>query len=318
MTPQGSAHRDELWWADPPLKDRLLRNPAAVLAERGISLPADLPAHIIHEVVRMAFLLWVNGKIVPLEKFHIDPADEGLLFGRGVWECTRTYGGIPWLWPLHIDRLLRTAALLEINVAPERLPDSKQVGEYVRGLTVMEVVVRLNVTAGRPGKAGMVWMTAVLPPAPMTSIRLQSCQSPVLKGQPYLTWKTFQYGSRLRAGQQARRAGFDNALLLDTEGNLLEAAHANIFVRLRDGWATPAAAGEELLPGTVRQHLLAKAPVPVREQPIPYALLGEVREVFLTNSNVGIVPVAQIDEYSFPIGSETRNLIRWLEPVSAT
>jgi branched-subunit amino acid aminotransferase/4-amino-4-deoxychorismate lyase len=164
----------------------------------------------------------------------------------------------------------------------------------------------------------MVWMTAVLPPAPISSIRLQSCQSPVPKGQPYLAWKTFQYGSRLRAGQQARRAGFDNALLLDAEGNLLEAAHANIFVRLRDGWATPTADGEELLPGTVRQHLLANAPVPVREQAIPYALLGEAHEVFLTNSNVGIVPVVQIDEHTFPIGSETQHLIRWLQPVSAT
>jgi branched-chain amino acid aminotransferase len=292
--------------------------PAAVLKEHGLEIPADCPPHVVDELVRIVSLLWLDGKIVPREQFYIDPSDQGLLFGRGLWECTRTFGGVPWLWSLHLDRLLRTAALLEIEVVPERLPDSKQVNAFVRALTAMEVVVRLNVTAGRPGKAGIVWMTAVLPPAPMSSIRLQSCRSPVPKGQPYLSWKTFQYGSRLSAGKQARQAGFDNALLLDMEGNLLEAAHANIFVRLRDGWATPAAAGEGLLPGTVRQHLLEKAPLPIREQTIPYALLSEAHETFLSNSNVGIVPVGQIDERIFPIGPQTRDLLHWLLPASET
>lgn len=291
-----------------------MRDAAAVLKEHGLNLPADCPPRVLEEVVRIVSLLWLDGQIVPREKFWIDPADEGLLFGRGLWECTRTFGGVPWLWPLHLDRLRRTATLLEIEVAPERLPDSKQVTAFVRALTAMEVIVRLNVTAGRPGKPGIVWMSAALPPPPLASARLQSCRSPVLKGQPYLAWKTFQNGSRLRAGQLAQRAGFDSALLLDPEDHLLEASHANIFVRLPEGWATPAAEDGGLLPGTVRQHLLAHAPLPIREQPIPYARLSEVREAFLTNSNLGIVPVVQIDQQAYPIGGETRELMRWLWP----
>jgi branched-subunit amino acid aminotransferase/4-amino-4-deoxychorismate lyase len=285
-----------------------------VLKEYGVEAPADCPPHVIDELVRMVSLLWLDGKIVPREQFYIDPADHGLLFGRGLWECTRTFGGVPWLWPLHLDRLLRTAALLEIDVAPERLPDSKQVTAFVRALTAMEVVVRLNVTAGRPGKSGIVWMTALLPPAPMASIRLQSCRSVTPGRQPDLVWKTFQYGSRLRAGKQARDAGFDNALLLDPQGNVLEAANANIFVRFSEGWATPNADGEGLLPGTVRRHLLENAPLPIREKTIPYRRLTEAQEVFLTNSNVGIVPVAQIDQLTFPLSPETRDLTRWLLP----
>jgi branched-subunit amino acid aminotransferase/4-amino-4-deoxychorismate lyase len=316
MTPQQPVPVDEWGWASPQLKQQLLSDPAAVLKDRGLTVPADLPLPIVHEFVRVMFLLWVEGRILPLEQFTIDPADEGLLFGRGVWESTRTIGGTPWLWPLHIDRLRRTAELLSINVAPERLPDSKQVGEYVRALTGQDVVVRLNVTAGRPGKTGIVWMSAAAQPYPVSSVRLRTCRSPVQKGQEYLTLKTFQYATRLRIGQQAAQAGFDTALLLDAEGNLLEAAHANLFVRLPDGWATPTADGG-LLPGTVRQYLLEHAPLPIREQTIPQTLLGQVQEAFVTNSNVGIVPVTQIDGHAFPVGSETRNLIRWLEPPSA-
>jgi len=198
-------------------------------------------------------------------------------------------------------------------VAPDRLPDTEQVGAYVRSLTSQDVIIRLNVTAGRPGATGLVWMSASLPSRTPSTLRLRICPSPVRKGQAFLTLKTFQYATRLRIGQQAAQAGFDSALLVDTAGNLLEAAHANIFVRLRDGWATPTADGG-LLPGTVRHHLLTNAPLPIRERVIPQSALGEVREAFVTNSNVGIVPVTQIDESSLPIGEETRRLIRWLEP----
>jgi branched-subunit amino acid aminotransferase/4-amino-4-deoxychorismate lyase len=323
MAQPPSGRRDELWtstviqgWGTPQPQDRR-RDPADVLKEEGIEVPADCPPHVMHELARMVSLLWLNGQLISREQFYIDPSDQGLLFGRGLWECTRTFGGVPWLWPLHLERLRHTAGVLDIDLVPERLPDSNQVTAFVRALTGMDVVVRLNVTAGRPGKAGVVWMTAVLPPSPMAAIRLQTCRGAVPTGHPDITWKTFQYGARLNAGKRARQAGFDNALLLDAEGNLLEAANANIFVRLPDGWATPAAGDDRLLPGTVRRHLLENASLSIREQTIPYTLLSEVREAFLTNSNVGIVPVVQIDEMTFPAGTETRVLVRSMVPVSA-
>lgn len=50
---------------------------------------------------------------------------------------------------------------------------------------------------------------------------------------------------------------------------------------------------------------------------IPRAFLGEVTEAFVTNSNVGIVPVTQIDDRSFPFGAETQQLQQWLRPAPA-
>jgi branched-subunit amino acid aminotransferase/4-amino-4-deoxychorismate lyase len=311
MGPQPSA--DEFWWADPPLKERLLRDPVALLRERGLNPPPDLPRPVVHALVRIAWLLWVGGRLVPVDRFRIDPSDEGLLFGRGVWESTRTIGGVPWLWPEHLERLQRTAALLDIDLSPHHLPDERQVTEYVRALTAsQDVVLRLNVTAGPPGRTGLMWMSASLPPAPLTGVRLQSRRTAVVEDQPHLSWKTFHYAYRLRTGQEAARAGFDTALVLDPAGNVLEAAHANIFLRFDDGWATPSAAGGLLLPGTVRGHLLRHAPVPVRECVIPGARLGEVREAFVTNSNVGIVPVVQIDDRHLPVGAATADLKNWL------
>jgi branched-subunit amino acid aminotransferase/4-amino-4-deoxychorismate lyase len=66
------------------------------------------------------------------------------------------------------------------------------------------------------------------------------------------------------------------------------------------------------LPGTVREFLLEHAPVPIREETIPYARIHQTTEAFLTNSIMGIVPVAQIDERKFPACTETTELLRWL------
>lgn len=304
---------DAFPWASPPLKEQLLRDPRAVLKDRGLNVPAEVPLPVVHEFVRVLHLLWVDGKVTPIDRFYIDPQDAGLLFGRGVWESTRTVGGIPWLWPMHLDRMRQTAALLGIDLAPDRLPTDQQVSEYVRSLTGQDVVIRLNATAGRPGKPGLVWMSAAVQPAAVESLRLMTTRSPVQKGQAYLTLKTFQYATRLQIGQLAHARGFDTALLVDEDGNLLEASHANIFLRFADGWATPAANGG-LLPGTVRQFLLARSPQSIAERAIPVSLLKDAQEIFVTNSNVGLVPVTQIDDLTFPIGAETIKLKRWIEP----
>jgi len=99
-------------------------DPLAALKARGIDLPSDLPAGVAHEVLRLVTLLWLDGKIVPRSDFRIDPFDEGLLFGKGIWESTRTFDGVPWLWDAHLDRLKHTATELGIAVPPERLPST--------------------------------------------------------------------------------------------------------------------------------------------------------------------------------------------------
>jgi len=312
MTQDEPISLDDLWWAEPELKQRLRGDPRSVLKEHGINLPTDVPVPLIHEIIRLYSLIWLNGKLTPRSKFAIDPFDDGLLFGKGIWESTRTFDHAPWLWDAHLDRLKLTAAELGLTVLPERLPSAPQVTEFVKSLTSVDVVVRLNVTAGVPGKPGIVWMTATPLPAPYASVTLQTVANPIPKDQPYLVWKTFQYASRLRVGQSVRAAGFDTALLIDTEGNLLEASHANIFLRLPSGWVTPALNGC-FLPGTLRGFVVKNAPLPIREEKVSIQKLSDCLEVFLTNSNAGIVPVTQIDSRKYAVGVETRRLMEWLD-----
>lgn len=312
------AHADPLWWADAPLKERLQADPAGVLRDRGVNAPPGLPASVLHEFIRVTHLIWVDGTITPVNRFYIDPSDEGLLLGRGAWESTRTFNGVPWLWGLHLDRLIKTCDLLRIELQPERLPNEAAVTEYVRTLSGQDLVVRLNVTAGRPGQRGMVWMSAAPIAQSPPSIRLRTVVNPVQKGQAYLALKTFHYAARIRVGQLAASDGqFDTALLMDAEGNLQEASHANLFLRFADGWVTPPADGG-LLPGTVRHFLLERAPFPIKERMVSASAIPEVKEAFVTNSNVGIVPVSRIDGTTLPTGPDTTALMAWLQPATPT
>ena len=223
--------------------------------------------------------------------------------------------GVPWLWPLHVERLVESARILHIDLAPERIPTAGQITEFVRSMTYQDVVVRVNVTAGRPGHTGMVWMTAVALPLVAPALTLKSAYTPVAKGLSHLTLKTFQYASRLAITQQAHDAGFDTALILDADGNVMEAVHANVFFFSQDGWITPKVDGG-FLPGTVRRHLMENSPSPIREAIISRAAVGQLSEAFVTSSNAGIVPVTRFDDIEFGVGLETRKLLRWIEPTT--
>lgn len=312
MTPDKPIGLDELWWAEPSEKESIRRDPHAALAAHGLKLPAEVPAGLAHEILRMVSLVWQDGQITPRTQFRIDPFDEGLLFGKGLWESTRTYDHVPWHWDAHLDRLKFSAGELGLTIRIETLPSEAQVIEFLKAITSLDAVVRLNVSAGATGKPGTVWMSASPLPTPYASVTLQTVAGPVAKDQPYQVWKTFQYATRLRVGQSVRAAGFDTALLIDPSGNLLEASHANIFLRFPTGWVTPAFNGC-FLPGTLRAHLLKESPLPIREELLSITKLPDALEVFLTNSNAGIVPVTKIDNRQFAVGPDTKRLMDWLE-----
>ncbi len=115
-----------------------------------------------------------------------------------------------------------------------------------------------------------------------------------IRNQPYLAWKTFQYASRLRSTELAIKQGFDSGLMLDDEGNVLEATHANVFLKLADGWVTPPASCGLFLPGTVRQLVLDQAPIKIVERSVHRSEVANAQEIFVTNSNVASFPVRKL------------------------
>ena len=63
--------------------------------------------------------VWIDGALVAVDDARVSPFDHGLLVGDGVFETIRVYGGEPFAWTRHLDRLAHSAAGLGLAV-PDR------------------------------------------------------------------------------------------------------------------------------------------------------------------------------------------------------
>lgn len=102
--------------------------------------------------------------------------------------------------------------------------------------------------------------------------------------------------------QEARESGAMECIFMK-EGNITECAHSNVFFVIDDTLVTHHEC-EKILSGISRKNVLKLARengIPVKEEPLPVARLGEVTEAFVTNTSFEIAPVISID--GKPVGN---------------
>lgn len=112
------------------------------------------------------------------------------------------------------------------------------------------------------------------------------------------------YTSPMIAKWRARKAGYDEIVLLDERGNLTETPTANFFLVDADG-VLRTAPDDAVLLGVTRDSVLALARaegVKASDEPIPLEALATAREAFLTGTSAGVWPVESADDR--PIGRE--------------
>ena len=119
--------------------------------------------------------------------------------------------------------------------------------------------------------------------------------------------KTGNYWMNCAAQAAAQAAGCDHALLADHDGHLLSAAFGNIFFVLDGELCTPSLA-LAVRPGVIRAWVMLQQPV--REMEFSAARLGEVAELFLTNSRLGVMPLRCGAVASGPVGHALRAAAR--------
>ncbi|MGH0034520.1 MAG: aminotransferase class IV [Myxococcota bacterium] len=105
------------------------------------------------------------------------------------------------------------------------------------------------------------------------------------------------YESPMVAKWKARKQGYDEIVLVDSDGFLAEGPTTNVFLVESDGTVcTPPLAN--VLPGITRRSILELAKhdgIPVREQPLRPDALFDAAEVFLTGTSAGVWPVESVD-----------------------
>jgi len=264
----------------------------------------------------MEVLIYINGALVPRRKAGISPFDRGILYGYGLFETMRSYGGRVFSLDRHLARLMHSADKIGLATSLDPAALRQAIHKTLEANKLMDARIRLTVTAGEgerglaPPTSGMLTIIVVaeelvLPPpqayedgigAAVVSVRRNS-QSP-LAGI-----KSIGYLDNLLAHSEAVAAGADEAILLNERGFVAECSTSNIFLVVEGRLLTPSAESG-ILPGITREEVLELAlnlGIKVVAGEIPLAHLIRADEAFLTNSVVEVMPIAKVD--GKPIGT---------------
>lgn len=249
---------------------------------------------------------YVNGEYVSGGAASVSIFDHGFMYGDGVFEGMRLFGGGLFRPRDHLARLQRSAR--SVGIEP---PDAEEllaiICEVVRRSDLHDAHIRPIVTrgVGGPGidprscEATSLIVSAYPFPPFLGAEPIRLMTSAIARKAPRSLGahvKSLNYLDGIMAKQQAIACGMDDALMLDGSGAVAESTGANVFL-IRDGaLVTPTT--RAALPGITRRTVLEIA----REEGIP-AVEQELFPMdfycadgaFVCGSGAGIVPVGSLD-----------------------
>jgi len=253
--------------------------------------------------------VWFNGSIRPLDEAPVSPLSAGLLYGWGVFTTLGIADGRARHIARHWSRLTAHAGRLGVPV--DFALDEIEAG--LAGLVTAGAIIsgraRITVARGAAGpwrdenaRPSDLWMlAAALDSAARPPLNITVSPHRVNSASPLAGVKSTAYVSQLLTLDEAKRRGFDDAIVLNERGEVVETSSSNIFW-VRDGELWTPALGTGCLAGITRALVLesaSKLRIRAVEGAAGTHALHEAQEVFLTNSTRGIQPVAELDIHRF-------------------
>lgn len=260
-------------------------------------------------------VVYLNGNFETLTQTRISPLDYGFLYGYGLFETMRAYGGRIFLLEQHLERLYRSAEELGF---PLLLPKEELAAATERTLTangLRDARIRLTVS---PGEGEMVPdLNTCEKPTILVTVQkytpishetylmgFQAILSAYRRDSQSLLsrLKTCNYLGSFLARSEARRRKADEAVMLNEKGLVAECSASNLFL-VKDNllYTPPVESG--LLPGITRQIVLELAQrngIDVKIQELPLEMLKNADEAFITNSIMELMPLTFFD--NSPLG----------------
>ncbi|MGW5051038.1 aminodeoxychorismate lyase [Actinokineospora sp. NPDC004072] len=266
----------------------------------------------------MRLLALLDGTIADPDAPHVRVDDLGLTRGDGVFETVLVVDGRPRELAAHLDRLLRSAAMLDLAV-PGRAELERLFAAVVAAWPEPgEVAVKLVCTRGAEFGDGSptVFALAFSIEARTIERRLRGVSVVVLdrgfdpevvERAPWLLLgaKTLSYAVNMAAQRHAERLGADEVVFRAADGSVLEGPTSTVVVAEGRTLRTPPAASG-ILPGTTQAALFRaaeRAGWATKVEPVRAAELAAADGVFLVSSIRKIVRVRSIDGVELPDAS---------------
>jgi len=257
--------------------------------------------------------IYCNREFVTNAQAQISVSDRGLLLGDGLFETLRCYNGQPFALKEHWQRLQAGLDFLKLPLPLSLERCSEIIKELltINCLKQQDTSVRITITRG-------VGPRGILPPEKtQPSVIIQSAlidnishaisvtlsSITINERSPLSRFKTLNYLEHICARQQAGDKGYDDAILLNTIGNVVCSTAANIFIVKNKKIYTPTLMCGAL-PGVTRARIFEIAKglnIIINEVSMAPEDLMRADEVFITNSLIEIIPIYKIDNVEFDI-----------------
>jgi branched-subunit amino acid aminotransferase/4-amino-4-deoxychorismate lyase len=245
----------------------------------------------------------VNGRFSAPGDAVVSALDTGFLLGDGLFESLRASGGVPYLLDRHLQRLLATAATIELTGLPPAAELEQQVLETLNRAALADAYVRITVTRGLGGAgllapAGPPTVVVAALPAPSRARAKEPIAVALLErnveeravAAKSTSWQQAVLDRRLVARREA-----EEGIYVAADGRVLEGVSSNVFALVGERLLTPPL--RDCLPGITRARLLELAPrvgIAASEARIELEELMGAGEVFVTNAVQGLRSVKAI------------------------
>lgn len=254
-------------------------------------------------------IVFLNGEFVSEERAMISVFDRGFLYGDGLFEGIRIFNGKPFRWKQHLERFTHGANFLKIRVPFSAEAMKEFAGRLIQENQMPNSLLRLTLSRGigqrgyspknaeRPTLLMATYPMAEPEPSnpPAWRVFVSSFRLPA--GEPLARFKNLNKLPQVLARAEADAEGAEEALLLNSDGYVVEGSTSNLFW-IRDGTVCTPPLPSGILPGVTRAvvlELCKEAGIEAREENITAGELEKMEGVFLSLSSSGIAEVAFVN-----------------------
>jgi len=255
--------------------------------------------------------VFIGGKLVPEKDAKVSVFDHGLLYGDGVFEGIRVYEGRVFALEEHIDRLIRSAKAIALDMPMSKKRLMEAVAGTCRANKCRNGYVRLLVTRG-VGTLGLNPFVCKKPQIIIIAADIQLYPKKIYEtGLPVITVatvrnhpeavspniKSLNYLNNILAKIEAINSGVLEAIMMNVHGYVAEATGDNIFIVKGNELLTPPTYSG-ILEGITRNAVMkiaAEIGMKVTEVPMTRYDIYNADEVFLTGTAAEVIGVVEVD-----------------------
>ncbi|MHC4149312.1 MAG: aminotransferase class IV [Planctomycetota bacterium] len=276
--------------------------------------------------------VFLNDKLVDIDKAGVSVTDSGLLYGAGLFETMRSRNGVVFSLKDHLDRLFFSAAALSIQTY-DRKYITEAIYKVLRSNKLTDARLRLTLTNGPMSapegqrKPTLLITATKLQPYPKEYYEKGALVvlSPFRQNtaEPTCGHKTTSYFSRMIALAHAHQKRAAEALWFTVDNRLAEGSISNVFL-VKDGVLYTPPIETPALAGVARKtvcQIAVRDSVKLVESDLYISNVLEADEIFLTNVIMQILPIISVEKHAVgdgKVGAMTKKLQRMFEEVIKT